>query len=105
MKKTVKKLSTKNIDKTINAYKDAKLEGGYAITIKIGDNVLEGTGSTAYEALASIAKPVKIVGKGFLTIKYNGLKKEQMFMPPACKRLFYPQAQIFLAKQLVLGMK
>lgn len=85
--------------------KAVKKDAAFSISIILGDVTLKGEGNTAYEALSSIERPAKIVGKAFITIRSGDKKKEMMFMPAKAKRFFYPIAQVFLAKQLELGMK
>ena len=77
----------------------------YFISLAFGGEVYEGSGATVLEALKSMPRPVKIVSKGLLKLT-DGVKKfEQMWMPVRLKRLFYPQAQGVLAKQLTYLLK
>ena len=77
----------------------------YLIQVKFGEEIVKGEGNTAYEALSSMKRPIKIVGKAFLTITDGKRKKDMMFMPTRAKRLFYPTAQIYIAKQLEIAMR
>lgn len=58
-----------------------------------------------YEALASIPKPAKITGKTFLTVSQGKRKAQQLYMPVAAKRLFFPIAQPIIAKKLETLLK
>ncbi len=80
-------------------------ESPFEISISLGDVQLKGKGATAYEALTSIKKPIKITGKTFVTLTQGKKKAERMLMPVQAKRLFYPVAQVFLAKQLTYLLK
>lgn len=77
----------------------------YSISITQGDKTYKGSGDSALEALKSVAKPLKIISKVFLTIKQGKRKAEMMFTPVRAKRLFYPNAQLYAAKQLEYLMK
>lgn len=80
--------------------KNSPKKKGCVISITLGDVKLKGTGETILEALASIKRPVKIVGKTFVDAS-NGTKDTSfMLMPVRAKRLFYPLAQAILAKQI-----
>ena len=87
------------------AMEHIKKEKPYALSIQLGDEVLKGSGDTALEALQSIAKPVKIFTKGLIKLSYGEQKVEQTWPPARIKRLFYPQAQGFLSKQLSYLLK
>jgi hypothetical protein len=77
----------------------------YEVTIRLGDVTVKGKGDTAYEALSSVKKPIKITGKTFVTLKEGKRTAERMLMPTAAKRLFYPLSQQYLAKQLDFLLK
>lgn len=77
-----------------------KAKPHFEIYITLGDVKLKGQGTTAYEALSSVKKPIKITGKTFVTLTDGKRKSERMLMPVAARRLFYPFAQFYLAKQL-----
>ena len=94
--KTKKKRKAKPVEKEKPAY---------SISIKLGDQVLQGHGANALEALASIPRPVKIVTKGLLTIVNGTRRAEKMYMPVDCRRLFYPSAQYVVAKKLEFLLK
>lgn len=77
----------------------------YTIKITQGSDTVEGKGATVLEALQAVTKPLKIVSKVFLEITDGTRKGGMMFMPTRAKRLFYPNAQVVLAKQLHYLMK
>jgi hypothetical protein len=77
----------------------------YSISVTQGDKTYKGTGNNTLEALTSLTKPLKIIGKCFLTVTDGKRKAELMMMPTRAKRLFFPNARIYLAKQLELLMK
>lgn len=79
-------------------------EGTFSITLQLGDVVTQGTGSSMFEALQSIPKPMKIVSKGTVTLS-NGVKTRTLaYTPVQIKRLFFPLAQKVIAKQFSYGM-
>lgn len=77
----------------------------FKIVITLGEEKHRGQGVTVFEALKGIAKPVKITTKAFLTISQGDKTSNQVLMPVQTKRLFYPSAQLYLAKQLELLLK
>lgn len=78
---------------------------GYTLVIKLGDKTLEGHGTNAYQALSSIERPIKITTKAFVSMTDGKRAMEAMYMPMKAKRLFFPMAQHYLAKQLEFLMK
>ena len=82
-----------------------KTESVYAVTLKLGNSTLEGRGDTVLSALRSIQKPVKITTKSVLTVSKGDKKHSRGLTIPLAKRLFYPAAQQYLAKDLQLLMK
>lgn len=95
MKKVAKVVSKKKLET-----KDFK------ITLTMGNNVYRGQGVTAFEALASMAKPEKIMSKGVVLVESEGKKKELIMMPLRLKRLFYNKIfQEIQAKWLGSGLK
>lgn len=72
----------------------------YKVSIDFGSSKAKGEGATLLEALKSIQRPAKIVGKTFLVATYGTKKAERLFMPAQAKRLFYPLSQMYIAKQL-----
>ena len=89
--------------KTVKKEKPAKKI--YTISITQDGKTTKGTGATALEALQAVVKPIKIVSKVFLTITDGTRKAEMMYMPVKAKRLFYPIAQVIVAKQFEYLMK
>lgn len=77
----------------------------YKITVDFGSSTATGFGGTAYEALSNVKRPVKITSKVFLTLTHGKKKAEQWYLPQRAKRLFYPNAQLILAKQLELLLR
>ena len=77
----------------------------YLISLKLGDETYEGSGETSFQALQSVKKPAKLMGKGIVTITQGDKKKVRVLMPVQLKRLFYPSAQFYQARNLELGMK
>ena len=76
-----------------------------AVTLKLGDTTLEGSGDTVLEALRAIKKPVKITTKSILTVTKGDKKHSRGLTVPLAKRLFYPAAQQYHAKNLELLLK
>lgn len=73
----------------------------YEISLKLGDKLIKGAGTTVLEALQSMPKPAKIMAKGVLTLSKGDKKEEQLMYPPRIKRLFYsPSLLSVIAKQL-----
>ena len=70
------------------------------ISLDFGDSIVKATGATVYEALSALVRPTKITGKVFLEARNGTRAVKQMYMPVRAKRLFYPQAQLYIAKQL-----
>lgn len=83
----------------------AKKKSVYKLSLTVGDIKVTSSGSSVLEALSSLEKPEKINGKAFLVVSEGTRRAERMFMPVACKRLFYPLSQRFLAKQLEFLLK
>lgn len=79
----------------------------YALTLKIGDMLFQGTGTTPQEALASLPKPLKLMHKGVVTVSNGTTSHEILMTPPRLKRLFYNShgVQQVIAKQLFLGLE
>ena len=73
----------------------------FSLSLQIGDKVFKGGGATMFDALSSIKKPDKIMGKGVMTITKGEQKKELLYYPIRLKRLFYNKTfQAIQAKQL-----
>lgn len=77
----------------------------YKLSLTVGDINITSSGSSVLEALSFLKKPEKINGKAFLVVSEGDRRAERMFMPVACKRLFYPLSQRFLAKQIEFLLK
>ena len=91
----------KKVEKKVDVFEKPP----YFISLTFGNQVYEGSGATVLDALKSMPVPVKIVSKGLLKVT-DGVKKfEQSWMPVRLKRLFYPNAQSLLAKQLSYLLK
>lgn len=72
----------------------------FVVSIRFGTLTLKGKGATILAALSSIEKPVKITEKTFITVTKGDKVANRMLMPMQAKRLFYPLAQAYMAKQL-----
>ena len=84
----------------------AKKQKPYAATLTLGDKTYKGDGPTAFDALASLPKPQKIVGKGVFTLSHGDKKVQQTFWPVRLKRLFWNKTyQAVQAKMLAAVMK
>src|SRR3990167_4279254 len=66
--------------------------------------VFEGKGNTALEALRNLPSPQKITTKGVLTISHGERTKVLTLLIPKVKRIFYPNFQSVIIKQLVYGL-
>lgn len=77
----------------------------YSISITFGTDIYSGTGNTALEALESMPRPIKIVSKGLINFTDGKKSAQMMWQPQRLKRLFYPNARSFFAKQLSYLMK
>lgn len=78
----------------------------FSITLTIGKDVYQGTGKTALEALQSLPKPAKIMGKGVVRVENEGKFKEILMIPLRLRRLFYNKIfQEIQVKWLTSGLK
>src|SRR3990167_1351433 len=77
----------------------------YHISIFVNGVTLEGSGSTVLDALRKIQAPLKITTKGQLRMTDGQKKVEMTLLPIRIKRLFYPNSQPIIAKQLLFLMK
>lgn len=77
----------------------------YTVSLKLGDTLLEGSGTTVLQALRAIQKPVKITTKSILTVTQGDKTHSRGMTIPRAKRLFYPAAQIYIAEDLQLLLK
>jgi hypothetical protein len=80
-------------------------ESHFRISLKLGNEVYESSGETPLEALEKLPHPGKIFIKGILTLEGNGNKQEFPMAPVRVKRLFYPLARKYMAKQFALLVK
>jgi hypothetical protein len=85
--------------------KRAKPADEVTIDLMFGTTVCSGTGQTVLEALRSIPKPIKITTKTILTVTKGEKKHTRPLTIPLAKRLFYPGAQIYQAKNLEMLLK
>lgn len=96
-KTTAKKVKEKSIEETPT----------FSVTLKLGNEVYEGHGATALEALQSVPKPLKMSGKG-IVVMTEGMKstREILMYPLRLRRLFYGKiSQQIQLKSLCLGLK
>lgn len=82
-----------------------KTKPAYSIVIDFGSEQQSGSGDTMLDALEAVRRPVKIVGKTFISISNGARKANLVYLPTKAKRLFYPNAQLYLAKQLDLLLR
>jgi len=94
----MKKVSSKKIT-------DVKVAPRVSVSLKLDTTVLQGAGATVLEALRSIEKPVKITTKSVLTVTDGTKTHSRPLTIPRAQRLFYPAAQIYIAKDLALFLK
>lgn len=83
----------------------AKVTTAFTVTFEIGDKTLKGEGDTVLQAIQAIKKPVKITTKSILTVASGEKKHSRGLTIPLAKRLFYPGAQMYIAKDLQLLLK
>jgi hypothetical protein len=77
----------------------------FTITLKLGDEIYSSSGESALDALEKLPHPGKIFLKGVLTLESNGNKWENPLPPIKVKRIFYPLARKYMAKQFALLVK
>ncbi len=82
-----------------------KKTADYVVSITVGDKTYKGSGATPLEALRTMPRPQKITAKAFLEVKAGDKHKIIPLSIERAKRFFYPQAQVFLAKSLLIGLK
>ena len=80
-------------------------EPQFRVSLQLDTTTLEGSGDTVLEALRAIPKPVKITTKSILTVSKGDKKHSRPLTIPLAKRLFYPGAQLYIARDLQLLMK
>jgi len=84
---------------------ETKVEPQFSVTLQLDQTTLKGSGSTVLEALRKIQKPVKITTKSILTVTNGEKTHSRPLTIPYAKRLFYPGAQLYIARDLQLLMK
>lgn len=102
-KKVVKSETTPEVNKTDKT--EAKPTKRFKIVMDFGNRVEFGEGDTVLEALENVRKPVKIVAKTFIIVTDGRRKANLMFAPNHAKRLFYPLAQQYFAKQFEILLR
>jgi hypothetical protein len=85
--------------------KQSKKKKPCVVSVTIGDKTFEGEGETVYEALQAVKRPLKIMGKTYVTVTDGQRKLETMYMPVRARRMFAPLAQYVFAKQFDVLMK
>jgi hypothetical protein len=75
----------------------------YFLQLEVGGQIYFGDGLSMLEALTNLEQPAKIVSKGVLRIQVGDKKRERPMIIPQMKRLFFPIAQVVIAKQLEQG--
>ena len=107
MKKSIKikkeEVSDVELRQVIKQLRNA--DAVYKVSIQFDRTTLEGKGGTVLEALQAIKKPVKITTKSVLTVARGDKTHSRALTIPLAKRLFYPGAQIYHAKNLELLLK
>lgn len=76
----------------------------YTLELNIGSESFTSSAPTVLEALQALPRPEKIITKGTVTIRHGDNVKELFFMPLQMKRLFYPLAQVTIAKMFGMNM-
>lgn len=102
MKKTAK---AKKYHEVAEIHGNLRQQPDYTVALQLDKISLEGKGNTVLEALRAIKKPTKITTKSILTVTKGEKKHSRALTIPLAKRLFYPGAQIYHAKNLELLMK
>lgn len=77
----------------------------FTITATFGDQLYKGTGATILEALKAVPRPAKITTKGMVQVTDGTRSKNLPLTVLRAKHFFYPIAQVFIAKQLSVGLK
>jgi hypothetical protein len=75
----------------------------YFLQLEVGGQLYFGDGLSMLEALHNLEQPAKIVTKGVLHIRVGDRKRARPMIIPQMKRLFFPIAQVVIAKQLEQG--
>ncbi len=90
----------KEFDKVIA---DAK-QAPFKFHLNMVGEIFESEAPTALEALRKLQAPPKLINKAVLTISQGDKVKEILLTVPKLKRLFYPNFQNILIKNLVHGL-
>lgn len=77
----------------------------YSITLKVGNDLYQGTGESPEEAIESFPMPTKIPLKAMVEFAKDGKKKEIFLVPWQIKRLGLKPTRIMLKKQFMFGLK
>ena len=79
-------------------------KGDFSITLTLGDTTVSGRGISMLEALQRLPKPAKMVSKGVVVLSNGTKTRTLVYTPFQVKRLFFPIATKFIAKQFSYGM-
>ena len=77
----------------------------YSVSVRLGEEVYTGEGSSMLAALEALPTPEKIIAKAFLSVKQGGREYTTTLFPMRSKRIFHKIARITLAKQFELLLK
>lgn len=72
----------------------------FEIHLELNGTKLVSSGSSVLEALLNLPKPSKMTTKVIFTIFNKDKKYQEVMMPIKAKRLFYPLARKFWAKNI-----
>ena len=100
-------MKTKKIKKNEDSNKiteDSKQETLFKFHLNMCGQIFESEGATALDAFKALPKPQKITNKGVLTISKGDKTKEMLLTVPRLKRLFFPNFQKVIIKQLIYGL-
>lgn len=78
--------------------------GNYVIEVFLAGTTIKNSGDTMLEALKGLERPTKIITKGTVKVFHGDNTKELFFMPLQLKRMFYPLAQVTIAKMLAMNI-
>lgn len=77
----------------------------YTLRFAQGDCTTESEGGDVLEAIMNLRRPLKVTGKCIVTVEHAGRRAEMMLMPAKARRLFYPIARSYFAKQFEYLLK
>ncbi len=78
---------------------------GFTITLTIADQTFTSTGATVLQTLEALVRPIEIVADGVLHLT-DGTRNATMDLTPhRIRRLFYPNAQLYVADELEFLLK